>query len=188
MTLTQSPRIDSGERRGASGAGPGRRNRRRLPLPLAVVLILALGMVLALFATRGGHWVASGDTPLEEVDGFLFDGERPCSLPPTGDCAVPVAAAQWLLDPEDRAATTAAAFGILPSVYVDGDGPLHTSTYAGLTRAYAVILDIAGRGRRVFLINCMPPVQQGTVITPERCWSEPTDGLPRAPLHLPFLP
>ena len=113
------------------------------------LLVTGLCAALVLAAcSSAGHLVG------QEIDGFLVEKERPCALPPGDDCAPQLVVALAQLTPEERSAVSAAAIGGEPNVYEDGNGKKILLARAGLTHDYGVILDIAGKPRRVIPVVC----------------------------------
>jgi hypothetical protein len=113
--------------------------------------LLATGLCAALVLAACSH---APHLVGQEIDGFLVDGERSCALPPGDDCAPQLAVALAQLTPEERSAVSAAAIGGEPSSYEDSDGHRILLNRAGLTHDYGVILDIAGKQRRVIPVVC----------------------------------
>lgn len=114
--------------------------------------MLAAGLCAALVLAACSH---APHLVGQEVDGFLIDGERPCALPPGDDyCAPRLAVAMAQLTPEERSAVSAAAIGGEPNAYEDSNGRKILLSRAGMTHDCVVILDIAGKPRRVIPVVC----------------------------------
>jgi hypothetical protein len=111
-------------------------------------VLTGLCAALLLGACSSGHLVG------QEIGGYLVDGERSCAMPPGDGSAPQLAIALAQLAPEERSAVSAAAIGSEPSSYEDAIGHRTLLIRAGLTHDYGVILDIAGKPRRVIPVVC----------------------------------
>ncbi len=131
-----------------------------------------VAVLVAAGCSPGTRWVG------EEIDGFIVSGDRPCAMPPGDDCAPQLEVALAQLTPEERSAVSAAALGMEPDSYEDDSGERIYVARAGLTHGYGVILDIAGKPRRVIPLVCgwlSGPQEPGS----SACEYSP-DSLPRA--------
>ena len=133
---------------------------RLLAMGLGAVLVLGAVRVLAA-SPLGPHYAG------EWIDGFLVDGQRSCAMPPGDDCEPQLAVALAQLTPEERSAVSAAAIGSEPGSYWDISGRQVFLNRAGLTNGYPVILDFAGKPRRVIPLECgwMGSATGGTLVS-----------------------
>lgn len=151
---------------------------------IRILIAWCLGFMLAACAA-GPKWVGEN---LQEVDGYLIAGERPCAQPPSDACALELAAAFAVITPAERASIISASIGIPPSAYEDAGGRKILLSVAGLSRAYPVILSFPDGQRRVIPVMCSPALfsNTGDVVRPGSCVHAP-DVLPRAGTP-PFAP
>jgi hypothetical protein len=131
-----------------------RRVRAIISVMSRIAALFAALLLLAGCAASEPRWV--GDN-LHEVDGYLVERDVPCPSEEFFDCAVEVAAARALLEPNESAQVVGFAMVSGPTRSIDPSGRIVLSTVSGgLTTQTAVAIEFADGRRRVITLQCGP--------------------------------